>query len=129
MNFVAKILKSIIFILFNSSIPYECEISENVLFAYGGIGIVIHKRAVIGKGCTIGTNVTIGGRSKSKEVPIIGENAYIATGAKILGNIKIGEGSIIGANAVVIDDVPANSIVAGVPAKVIRTDIDRNDYI
>ncbi len=76
----------------------------------------------------IGSNVTIGGRSKSANVPIIGDNVYIATGAKILGDIKVGDNSIIGANAVVIEDVPKNSIVAGIPAKVIKSNIDPTNF-
>lgn len=54
-------------------------------------------------------------------MPIIGNNVYIATGAKILGPIKIGSNVIIGANAVVINDVPNNVTVAGIPAKIIKS--------
>ena len=83
--------------------------------------MVIHARAVIGKNCVIGQCVTIGGRSKHYAVPIIGDNVYIGAGAKILGPVKIGANSVIGAGAVVLNDVPENSIVVGVPAKVIKT--------
>jgi serine O-acetyltransferase len=54
---------------------------------------------------------------------------YISTGAKILGQVKIGNGSIIGANAVVVKDVPDNCIVAGVPAIIIKENIELEDYI
>ena len=47
-------------------------------------------------------------------------NVWIATGAKVLGPITIGDDVIIGANAVVVKDVPSHSIVAGVPAKIIK---------
>lgn len=46
----------------------------------------------------------------------------IFSGAKVLGNIKVGDNAVIGANAVVTRDVPANAVVAGVPAKIISTD-------
>ena len=113
------IIKLIIFLVYNSSIPFQCTIGKNSRFAYGGIGVVLHKRTVIGESCMIGSNVTIGGKSGHFNVPIIGRNVYIGTGAKVLGPITIGDNVTIGANAVVIKDVPANNTVAGIPAKVI----------
>jgi serine O-acetyltransferase len=95
-------------------------ISKGTRFAYSGIGVVLHKRAKIGAHCVIGTNVTVGGKSGYYEVPIIGDNVYIATGAKVLGPIAIGNNVTIGANAVVINSVPDNAIVAGIPAKIIK---------
>ena len=115
-------------IVHNSAVFSETSIGEGTKFAYGGIAVVVHKRAVIGKNCMIGSNVTIGGRSKSHDVPIIGDNVYIATGAKILGPITIGDNSVIGANAVVISDIPANCVAAGVPARVIKRNIDPKDF-
>ena len=119
-----KVIKLIIFLLYNSSIPYECVIGDGSMLGYGGIGVVIHKDAVIGKNVIIGPNVTIGGRSNKKKVPVIGDNVYIGTGAKVLGDVKIGDRVIVGANAVVINDVHSDCIVAGVPAKVIREGVD-----
>ena len=118
--FMASIIHHIIFLLFNSHIPGSCLIGKGTRFAYGAIGIVLHADCKIGKNCIIGTNVTIGGRGR-KGVPVIGDNVYIATGAKVLGPITIGDNVVIGANAVVINDVPANVVVAGIPAKIIKT--------
>lgn len=108
------------YILFNSSVPSSCNIGRGTKFGYGGIGVVIHARAVIGKGCIIGQNTTIGGRSGHYEVPKIGDNVEICAGARVLGPITIGNNVVIGANAVVIKDIPDNAVVAGVPAKIIR---------
>jgi serine O-acetyltransferase len=116
-----KIIELIIFLLYNSKIPSSCEIGKGTLLSYGGIGVVLHARCKVGNNVDIGTNVTIGGRSGHYDVPIIGNNVYIATGAKILGPIKIGSNVIIGANAVVINDVPDNVTVAGIPAKIIKS--------
>ena len=122
-----KIIYYIQFILFNSSVPYKCKSGEGTVFGYGGIAVVVHERAVIGKRCLIGQNVTIGGKSKKYEVPIIGNHVYIGAGAKILGDIIIGDDVIIGANSVVICDIPSNCIAAGVPAKIIKSNIVIDD--
>ena len=123
-----KIIKAIIYIIHNSSIPYECNIGNNCKFLYGGIGCVIHKDSEIGDNVIIGTNVLIGGRSNKKGVPKIGNNVYIATGAKVLGDIRISDNVIIGANAVVINDIPSNCSVGGVPARILKSNIDVNEY-
>jgi serine O-acetyltransferase len=123
---IPRIIKLFIFLVYNSSIPYEAIIGKGTYFAYGGIGVVLHHNTVIGKKCIIGSNVTIGGKSGVKEVPKLGDNVKIATGAKILGAITIGDNVTIGANAVVVKDVPSNVVVAGIPAKIIRNyDIPR----
>lgn len=121
------LIKYLIFILFNSVVPPSTIIGKQSKFAYGGIGVVIHSRATIGRKVIIGQNVTIGRQLDPEGVPEIGDNVYISAGARILGEIKIGDNVIIGANAVVINDVPSNSIVAGVPAKVLRS-IDTDIY-
>ena len=84
------------------------------------MGIVIHRRVVIGDNCEIAQHVTIGGRSGHADVPVIGNQVFIGAGAKVLGPIRIGDGAIIGANAVVLKDVPPLAVVAGVPARIIK---------
>lgn len=116
------------YLLFNSSVPASVKIGRDTKFAYGGIGVVIHARAVIGNNCLIGQNVTIGGKSGWHEVPIIGDNVEISAGARILGPVRIGNNVIIGANAVVVKDVPDNCIVAGIPAKIIKENITLHDF-
>ena len=126
--FLPKLIWKMGYLLFNSSVPSSVTIGKGSKFAYGGIGIVIHARTVIGMNCMIGQNVTIGGKSGWYEVPIIGDNVEISAGARILGPIKIGSNVIIGANAVVVKDVPDNCIVAGIPAKIIKANICLEDY-
>lgn len=115
-------------LIFSVWIPTSATIGTNFILGYGGLGVVIHNRAIIGDNCHVDQNVTIGGTSKKIEVPIIGNKVYIGAGAKILGPIKIGDNVVIGANAVVLKNVPNNCVVAGVPAKVIKTNIDPNNY-
>ena len=125
----AKFIRGLIFLIFNSFIPYTCEIGKGTKFAYKGMGVVIHSRAKIGKNCIIAQQVPVGGRSKQENVPRIGNNVYIGAGAKVLGNIEIGNDVVIGANAVVIKSVDSNCSVAGFPAKVIKTGIKMEDLV
>ncbi len=125
---IPKLFDAFIRIIHNSAIYSSCSIGEGTVFGYGGIALIIHKDAVVGKNCVIGGNVTIGGKSGAAKLPVIEDNVYIATGAKILGEVVIGKNSVVGANAVVVKDVPPNSVVAGIPAKVIASNIDPKDY-
>lgn len=95
------------------------------LFIDHGMGIVIGETAVIGDDVTIYHGVTLGGTSleKRKRHPTVGDRVTIGAGAKILGNIVIGDDSRIGANAVVVRDVPANSVVVGIPGQAVRRSI------
>ena len=126
LTFLARIVYRLIYLINNCHIHYKTEIGEGTVIAYGGIGVVIHENAVIGKNCVIESNVTIGGRSNLKQLPTLGDNVFVGTGARILGNVIIGDNVIVGANAVVINDVPSNSIVAGVPARIIKQNVDIN---
>ncbi len=58
----------------------------------------------------------------------IGKNCFIAVNSIILPGVKIGDEVIVGAGSVVTKDVPSNTVVAGNPAKVIRTAIRMNDF-
>ena len=61
-------------------------------------------------------------------VPIIEDSCYIATGAKIFSAVRIGKQNFIGANSVVTRYISEKSLVSGIPAKVIKNNIDINDY-
>lgn len=125
---VPKLVYHVIYLLFNAAIPMSAEIGEGAELAYGGLGIVLHERCKIGRFVSIGHQVTIGGRSRRWGVPVIEDRVVIGAGAKILGPISIGAESVIAANAVVLDDVPPRTVVAGMPARAVRKDIDIHDY-
>ncbi|HSC55854.1 MAG TPA: GNAT family N-acetyltransferase [Nitrospira sp.] len=117
-----------IYLLCRAVIPMSVEFGEGTELAYGGLGIVLHERTRIGRYVSIGHDVTIGGRSRRWGVPVVGDRCVIGAGAKLLGPISVGESSVIGANAVVLDDVPPNCVMAGMPAKIVREGIDIHDY-
>jgi serine O-acetyltransferase len=86
-----------------------------------GTGIVIGETSVIGNNVSILQNVTLGGNGKETgdRHPKIGDNVLLAAGAKVLGNIRVGNCSRVAAGSVVLQEVPANKTVAGVPAKIV----------
>ena len=90
-------------------------------FVDHGMGVVIGETAEIGDNVTLYHGVTLGGTSwqKGKRHPTIGNNVVIGTGAKILGPVKIGDNTRIGANSVVVHDIPPNSVVVGIPGKIV----------
>ena len=87
-----------------------------------GTGIVIGETTEIGDDVIIYQGVTLGGTGKDvgKRHPTIGNRVMISAGSKVLGPITIGDDSRVAAGAVVLKDVPPNSTVVGVPAKVVR---------
>ena len=91
------------------------------LFIDHGMGVVIGETAIVGDDVTIYQGVTLGGtgKDKGKRHPTILSQVVIGTGAQVLGNITIGVNSRVGAASVVIDDVPDNSTIVGVPGHII----------
>ena len=95
-----------------------------------GHGIVIGETAEIGDDVLIYQGVTLGGTGKDvgKRHPTVGNGVMISAGAKVLGPITIGDNSRVAAGAVVLKDVPPNSTVVGVPARVVRQDGKKVEY-
>lgn len=106
-----------------NSICCNCIIGRGAEFGPGFVlihatGVVINGRVVGGENVFIEHQVTIG--AERRQSPKIGSNVFIGAGAKLIGEITVGNDSRIGANAVVLDDVPAFTTVAGIPARVVR---------
>jgi serine O-acetyltransferase len=92
-----------------------------------GMGVVIGETAEVGDYVTLFQGVTLGGTGKErgKRHPTLGNHVVVGAGAKILGGISIGDNVKIGANSVVLKNVPANSTVIGVPARIIKSQGER----
>lgn len=124
LTWLSRLVYLMTFLLYNSSIPPTVLIGRGTKFAYLGIGVVVHGDAKIGCNCVIGQGVTIGASEPysspvKTKCPVIGDDVYISAGARLLGDISIGNRVVIGAGAVVVKDVPDESIVVGVPARVV----------
>ena len=91
------------------------------LFIDHGMGLVIGETAEIGINVTLYQGVTLGGTGKErgKRHPTIGDNVVVASGAKVLGSFTVGPNSKIGSGSVVLHEVPPNSVVVGIPGRVV----------
>lgn len=87
-----------------------------------GMGVVIGETTVIGNNVTLFQGVTLGGtgKEKGKRHPTLGNNIVVGVGAKVLGNINIGDNVKIGANSVVLESVPPDATVVGVPGRIVK---------
>ena len=94
------------------------------LFIDHGMGLVIGETAELGSNVTLYQGVTLGGTGKEtgKRHPTIGDNVVVSSGAKILGSFTVGANSKIGSGSVVLHEVPPNSVVVGIPGRVVALD-------
>ena len=127
-DLVARMISQTIRFFTGIEIHPGAKIGKN-LFIDHGMGVVIGETSEIGDNVTIYHAVTLGGISpsidsenqrNSKRHPTIGNDAVIGSGAQIIGPVKVGNCARIAANAVVVNDVPENATMVGIPAKVVK---------
>lgn len=99
------------------------EIGKGFFIDHGS-GVIIGETTIIGDNVTLYQGVTLGGTGKEsgKRHPTLRDNVMVSAGAKILGSFTIGENSKIGAGSVVLEEVPANCTVVGVPGRIVKRD-------
>jgi len=99
------------------------------VFIDHGMGIVIGETAEVGDDVLLYQGSVLGGVSTEpvKRHPTVEDRVIIGAGAVVLGNVRIGHDSRIGAGSVVVKDVPPNSTVVGVPARVGGTRLPKLD--
>jgi serine acetyltransferase/acyl-CoA synthetase (AMP-forming)/AMP-acid ligase II len=119
LTIVYRFLNKMTQILFGMKLDYTVKVGRRVKLEHFG-GMILGARE-IGNDVVIRQNTTFGIRSIDdlRAKPIIGDFVDIGAGAVIVGNVTVGENSIIGANSVVFTNVPPDSVVMGVPGKVI----------
>ena len=113
-------LQSLIAEIFSVDIHPAARIGKGILVDHAD-GLVIGETAVVGDNVSLLHEVTLGGTGKQTgdRHPKIHDGVLIGAGAKILGNVDVGQGAKIAACSVVLEDVPAHTTVAGVPARII----------
>ena len=92
------------------------------LFIDHGSGVIIGETAILGNNVTLYQGVTLGGtgKEKGKRHPTLEDNVMVSAGAKVIGSFTVGKNSKIGAGSVVIEEVPPNCTVVGVPGRIVR---------
>ena len=92
------------------------------LFIDHGSGVIIGETTIIGDNVTLYQGVTLGGTGKEtgKRHPTLRDNVMVSAGAKVIGSFTIGENSKIGAGSVVLEEVPPNCTVVGVPGRIVK---------
>ncbi|KAF2992375.1 serine O-acetyltransferase [Methylocystis sp. MJC1] len=126
-KFPARFLSWFARLITNIDIHPGATIGER-LFIDHGAGVVIGETAVIGDDVTLYHGVTLGGTSwaPGKRHPTIENGVLVGAGAKILGPITVGARSRIGANSVVIEDIPPEMTVVGIPGRIVKVERRRS---
>ena len=117
---LAQFFQNQISVTLGVDIHPAARIGSGIMFDHA-TGIVIGETAVVGNDVSILHSVTLGGTGKTSgdRHPKISDGVLLAAGCKVIGNINVGQNAKVGAGSVVLQDVPANVSVAGVPAKVV----------
>jgi len=130
MPFIPRYISEIARELTGIEIHPGAEIGSD-FFIDHGTGCVIGETTEIGNNVTLFSGVVLGGTNIEpvKRHPTLGNNIVVGTGAKILGPITIGDNVKVGANSVVVTNVPPNSVVVGVPGRIVTREGEKIEKI
>lgn len=115
----------------------QVEIGDNAVIMMGAVinigasigegsmidmGAILGGRATVGKNCHVGAGAVLAGviEPPSAKPVIIEDDVLIGANAVVVEGVSVGKGSVVAAGAIVLEDVPANTLVAGAPARVIK---------
>jgi serine O-acetyltransferase len=107
-------------VVFAVDIHPAANIGKGIMIDHA-TGLVVGETSVVEDNVSLMQSVTLGGTGKETgdRHPKVRQGVLISAGAKILGNVEIGEGAKVAGGSVVLNDVPAHTTVAGVPAKIV----------
>jgi serine O-acetyltransferase len=130
---ISKLIGILNIMLFAVEIGSECQVDEGLILGHAN-GIIIHDQVIIGKNCTLMHQCGIGikyldGIPREKQFTILEDGVLVAPGARIMGPGVIGKKSVIGMNSVVTGSFPERSIIAGIPARIIRRLEDNEGFM
>ena len=126
---VPQVITLFIRLIYGCFLPHTAKLGSGCSVGYGGLAVIVSGKAIIGDNVEVGAGALIGGNAREDGVPVIGDNVYIGAGAKVLGPIEIGENVVISANSVVLKSVPSNSVTAGMPAKIVKSNINISEFL
>lgn len=121
---LAKIFSLLNFMFFGIEIAVACKIGPGLFFPHTQGTVIGAYR--IGSNAIIYQGVTVGARDldftyDEAHRPVLGDGVMLGAGAKVLGGIQLGDGVTVAANAVLLMSVPDDSVVGGIPAKILKT--------
>ncbi len=121
LRYPARLIAYLSRLLTNIDIHPGAQIGRRFFIDHGA-GVVIGETAVIGNDVTLYHGVTLGGTTwnKGKRHPTLEDGVMVGAGAKILGAITLGRNVRVGANSVVVNDVPAERSVVGIPGRIVK---------
>lgn len=126
LRYPARLIAYLSRMLTNIDIHPGAQIGRRFFIDHGA-GVVIGETAVIGNDVTLYHGVTLGGTTwnKGKRHPTLEDGVMVGAGAKILGAITLGRNVRVGANSVVVNNVPAERSVIGIPGRIVKREHDQ----
>jgi serine O-acetyltransferase len=115
---VNHLLRRVQSVIFGIELGNDIELGPGIFFVHP-VGIVVGGKARVGARVRFMGSNTVG-TAKDNGYPLVEEDVVVGAGARVLGPVRVGARAVIGANAVVLSDVPADSVVVGIPARVVR---------
>jgi serine O-acetyltransferase len=121
-RYIPALIKARCISITGAEIACEADIGPGLVLTHP-VGVVVGSRVTIGENCTIMQGVNLGEKwadRSGKQVPTIGNDVILSAGCKVLGGVEIGDRVTVGANAVVMESVPSDQVVGGIPAHILR---------
>ena len=117
-RFIALFYKLLVAWIFGIEIPVATKVGPG-LQLHHATGLVVNGSAVLGANCVLRHGCTIGNRYVGEGVPVLGNGVSLGASSHVIGAIRLGDRSEVGVGAVVLQDVPADCVAVGNPARIL----------